>query len=318
MTIAYNRLALFLQKTFMSQLKAWVQAARLRTLPLSIAGIVTAAALALGSADFDPWIFVGSLFTAMGFQVLSNFANDYGDGIKGTDNAQRVGPTRALQSGALTASGLKKGMIVTAILTLIMAIALIYRAFGLENLPTALLFLALGIISIIAAVKYTVGDSAYGYRGLGDLFVFAFFGLLSVVGGYFLYAKTIPALVWLPALSVGFWSTAVLHLNNMRDRESDAKVNKNTLAVLLGKKNSIVYHSLLVLSGVVAAVIFALQESVAGNWNLLPMAAAVILLGHLVRVFKTKDHKKLDPQLKVVALSTFLFSLLLMAAQLLA
>ncbi|NQX78179.1 1,4-dihydroxy-2-naphthoate octaprenyltransferase [Gilvibacter sp.] len=301
----------------MSTTKAWISAARLRTLPLSVAGIIAAAGLALRADLFDPYIFLGSLFTAIGFQVLSNFANDYGDGVKGTDNEDRVGPMRAMQSGALTAAALKKGMLITALITLALAVGLIYRAFGLEQLLYGIVFLVLGIVAIIAAIKYTVGDSPYGYRGLGDVFVFLFFGLVSVVGGYFLYTKQLDVYAFLPAVAIGLWSAAVLNLNNMRDRESDAKVGKNTLAVKLGKSGSLNYHTFLILGGSLAAVLaIYLNWEQFSYWSLLPFVAVVLLNKHLVAVRKTVDHKKLDPQLKVVALSTFLYALLLLISHL--
>ena len=301
----------------MSTTKAWISAARLRTLPLSVAGIIAAAGLALRADLFDPYIFLGSLFTAIGFQVLSNFANDYGDGVKGTDNEDRVGPMRAMQSGALTAAALKKGMLITALITLALAVGLIYRAFGLEQLLYGIVFLVLGIVAIIAAIKYTVGDSPYGYRGLGDVFVFLFFGLVSVVGGYFLYTKQLDVYAFLPAVAIGLWSAAVLNLNNMRDRESDAKVGKNTLAVKLGKRGSLNYHTFLILGGSLAAVLaIYLNWEQFSYWSLLPFVAVVLLNKHLVAVRKTVDHKKLDPQLKVVALSTFLYALLLLISHL--
>ncbi|WP_435577922.1 1,4-dihydroxy-2-naphthoate octaprenyltransferase [Gilvibacter sp.] len=301
----------------MTTTKAWISAARLRTLPLSVAGIIAAAGLAIRADLFDPIIFLGSLFTAIGFQVLSNFANDYGDGVKGTDNEDRVGPMRAMQSGALTAAALKKGMLITALITLALAVGLIYRAFGLEQLLYGIVFLVLGVAAIIAAVKYTVGDSAYGYRGLGDVFVFLFFGLVSVVGGYFLYAKQLDTYAFLPAIAIGLWSAAVLNLNNMRDRESDAKVGKNTLAVKLGKSGSLNYHTFLILGGSLAAVVaIYLNWEQLSYWSLLPFVAVVLLNKHLVAVRNTADHKKLDPQLKVVALSTFLYALLLLISHL--
>ncbi|WP_420379644.1 1,4-dihydroxy-2-naphthoate octaprenyltransferase [Gilvibacter sp.] len=301
----------------MAKHKAWISAARPRTLPLSIAGIIAAGALALPSGHFDGLIFTLSIFTAIGFQVLSNFANDYGDGVKGTDNEDRVGPARAMQSGALTATALKKGMYLTAIITLILAVALIYRAFGAEKLLYTLAFLVLGIAAIIAAVKYTVGDSAYGYRGLGDVFVFVFFGLVSVVGGYFLYHQSIQLTVVLAAASIGLWSAAVLNLNNMRDRESDTKAGKNTLAVKLGKQGSMNYHSFLILGGSVCAIVGQyLSWDTTGYWGLLPLVAIVLLNKHLTVARNTKDHKSLDPQLKVVALSTFGYAVLLLLANL--
>lgn len=209
-------------------------------------------------------------------------------------------------------------MYLTAIITLILAVALIYRAFGAEKLLYTLAFLVLGIAAIMAAVKYTVGDSAYGYRGLGDVFVFVFFGLVSVVGGYFLYHQSIQLTVVLAAASIGLWSAAVLNLNNMRDRESDTKAGKNTLAVKLGKQGSMNYHSFLILGGSVCAIVAQyLSWDTTGYWGLLPLVAIVLLNKHLTVARNTKDHKSLDPQLKVVALSTFGYAVLLLLANLL-
>src|SRR5699024_11016315 len=230
----------------MSTLKVWISAARLRTLPLSIAGIITAGALAKKYDLFSTSIFILSLATTLGLQILSNFANDYGDGVKGTDNEERVGPVRALQSGALSPEAMKKVIVITSVITLILAIALIYISFKNGNIWHSTIFLILGLSSIIAAITYTVGRYAYGYRALGDVFVFIFFGLLSVLGGYFLYAKTIDNYIVLPAVVIGLLSTAVLNVNNMRDRIADANAGKTTLAVLLGGKKIKQYHYFLV------------------------------------------------------------------------
>ncbi len=142
---------------------------------------------------------------------MSNFANDYGDGIKGSDK-NRTGEARMVSSGAITPKQMKSAMIITTIITLIIALLLIYVSFGKENFGYSILFLGLGIASIAAAIKYTVGNSAYGYSGFGDVFVFLFFGLLSVVGSYFLYTKQVDFTIFLPAISVGLLSTAVLNL----------------------------------------------------------------------------------------------------------
>jgi len=158
----------------MSKTAAWISAARLRTLPLSISGILVGTALALPSDQFDISIFWLAIATTLGLQILSNFANDYGDGVKGTDNDERIGPMRALQSGVISDKEMKKGIILTAIITAILALSLIYISFGKENFFLSLLFMGLGASAIIAAIKYTVGDSAYGYKGLGDIFVFLF------------------------------------------------------------------------------------------------------------------------------------------------
>jgi 1,4-dihydroxy-2-naphthoate octaprenyltransferase len=296
----------------MSKVKAWISAARLRTLPLSVSGIIAGSAAAYASNSFRLPVFILAIATTLGFQILSNFANDYGDGIKGTDNKDRVGPARALQSGLLKAKELKRGMIITSAATLLLASLLIFFAFGSENFLLSFIFFNLGIAAIIAAITYTVGKSAYGYRALGDLFVFVFFGIVGVMGCYFLYTQSLGNLILLPAITIGTLSAAVLNLNNMRDRVSDSKVNKKTLAVVLGAVKAKYYHAALILSAFVAAVIYLWVEF--GEWfNLLPLIAFIPLFLNLRKVFKTEDAGSLDPELKKVALSTFLFALLLFA-----
>ena len=293
----------------MSKLKAWVSAARLRTLPLSISGIITAAAAATHLGQYSNIIFWLAIATTLGFQILSNFANDYGDGIKGTDNEDRVGPARALQSGLLTARELKKGMIFTAVITLLLASMLIFAAFGNNNFLLSLLYFNLGIAAIIAAVKYTVGKSAYGYKALGDVFVFIFFGLVGVLGCYFLFSETLSDYIILPAITIGLLSVAVLNLNNMRDRLTDAKVNKNTLAVILGGEKVKIYHTALILGSFAAALVYFLLQS-RSLWSFLPLVAFIPLFLNIRKVYKTDIPQNLDPELKKVALSTFLFSIL--------
>lgn len=296
----------------MKKFRAWVSAARLRTLPLSISGIVTGSAAALGVGQFSIAIFVLALLTTLGFQVLSNFANDYGDGVKGTDTAGRVGPARAMQSGLLTAKELKMGMAITAILTLLVASVLIFVSFGNENLVLSFLFFNLGIAAIIAAVTYTVGKRAYGYRAMGDVFVFLFFGLVGVMGCYFLYTQSLGNFIVLPATTIGLLSAAVLNLNNMRDRLADAKVNKNTLAVVLGEKAAKRYHALLLLGAFLSAVWY-LGMMATSLIEFLPLVAFLPVFRNIKVVFDNTAPALLDPELKKVALSTFLFSLLLFA-----
>src|SRR5699024_4244896 len=189
-------------------------------------GILAGTGLALRDHVFDVTIFVFALLTTLGFQILSNFANDYGDGIKGTDNAERLGPMRALQSGIITDRQMKKAMIITIVLTMISAVILIFSAFDTSQIGYVILFFLLGVVSVFAAIKYTVGKTAYGYQGLGDVFVFLFFGLLGVAGSYFLYSHHLRPIVWLPAATVGLLSVAVLNLNNMRDINSDRRSGK--------------------------------------------------------------------------------------------
>ena len=292
----------------MSKIKAWLQAARLRTLPLSVSGILVGTALASIEGYSNSVIFLLAILTTIGFQITSNFANDYGDGVKGTDNEDRIGPVRALQSGALSRKELRSGIIISIVINLLLVAAILYVAFK-DNSLYILIFGLLGGLSIWAAVKYTVGSNAYGYRGMGDLFVFLFFGILSVMGSMFLYTKYLTPMSLLPATAIGLLSTAVLNLNNMRDLESDAKVGKRTLAVILGPEKARVYHLILILGSLFCMIAFCVQ--MAGViWHWTPLIAYIPLLVHLAKVFRLKDPGKLDPELKVIALSTFVLALL--------
>ncbi len=289
--------------------KAFIQAARLRTLPLSLSGIITGSFLAYANGYFDWKICTLALVTTIGFQVLSNFANDYGDGVKGTDNADRIGPERALQSGAITPKQMLNAIKVTGVITFIIALLLIYISFGKENVIYVFLFLVFGIASIAAAVKYTMGKKAYGYSGYGDVFVFLFFGWLSVVGSYFLYAKQLDFTVFLPATSVGMLSVGVLNLNNIRDRESDAKANKKTIVVKIGEEFAKYYHYYLLVASFLLALLYVMLHYNSPK-QFLFIIAFIPIFRHLYTVYKTKEAKNLDPELKKLALSTFLFALL--------
>ncbi|NNE77680.1 MAG: 1,4-dihydroxy-2-naphthoate octaprenyltransferase, partial [Pricia sp.] len=225
----------------MTKLVSWLKAARLRTLPLSVSGVLVGTALANYYGSNNHLIFMLALLTTVGFQVTSNFANDYGDGVKGIDNMDRIGPKRALQSGLLSKLELKRGIVLSVLINIVLVIALVYAAFGFQNLFYMALFLILGAASIWAAIKYTIGKTAYGYKGLGDVFVFLFFGLLAVLGSLFLYTKSLTALSVLPAITIGLLSVGVLNLNNLRDYESDKKAGKNTLIVNMGFYNGKIY-----------------------------------------------------------------------------
>ena len=291
-------------------MKHWIQAARLRTLPLSVSGIIVGSFYAMSQSMFNWKIVIFALSTTLGLQILSNFANDYGDGIKGTDNEDRVGPKRAIQSGVITPAAMKRALVITSILTLISAILLIYVAFKDHSLGFSVFYLGLGILAIASAIRYTVGNSAYGYRGYGDLFVFIFFGLVSTLGIYFMFAKEMDWFLVLPATAIGFLSVAVLNLNNMRDEASDRKSNKNTIVVKMGGEKAKVYHYFLVIS----AMILVLEFSYFKDFHIdqyIYVLAFIPLIKHLVTVYKNENPKELDPELKKVALSTFALSVLL-------
>ncbi|MCL4157704.1 UNVERIFIED_CONTAM: hypothetical protein GTU68_033742 [Idotea baltica] len=294
-------------------LKNYIKAARLRTLPLSVSGIILGSFLGVNHLKIDASILGSLIFwlailTTIGFQILSNFANDYGDGIKGTDK-NRKGEARMVASGAISAQQMKTAMILTTIFTFVVAIMLIYVAFGKDNFLYSLLFFGLGIAAAVAAIKYTVGKSAYGYNGLGDVFVFLFFGLLSVVGTFFLYTKTIDYFVFLPAVSVGLLSVAVLNLNNLRDRIQDKINSKNTLVVILGEQKAKLYHYLLILISLITALSFVIIN-LKSMFQLLFLVAYIPLIKNCITVKNNNNPSALDSELKKVALSTFLFAIL--------
>ena len=299
--------------------KSLIKAARLRTLPLSVSGIIVGSflgvnylnSIAIGSVKLITWmspIFWLAILTTIGFQVLSNFANDYGDGVKGTDD-NRKGEARMVSSGAITPKQMKTAMVITTIVTLIIALLLIYVAFGSENFGYSIVFFGLGIASITAAIKYTVGNSAYGYSGFGDVFVFVFFGLLSTMGSYFLFTKSINFQIFLPAITIGLLSTAVLNLNNLRDSEEDQKNNKNTLVVKLGILRAKKYHYFLIFGALTSALIFV-YLNYNSMYQMVFLIAFIPLILNIKTVAKNKIPEKLDSELKKVALSTFLFAVL--------
>lgn len=293
-------------------MKHWIEAARLRTLPLSVSGIILGSFYAMSQSMFNWKIVIFALTTTLGLQILSNFANDYGDGIKGTDNEDRVGPKRAIQSGVISPQEMKHAMILTSSLTLISALLLIYCSFKENHLLFSLFFLILGFLAIASAIRYTIGTGAYGYRGYGDLFVFIFFGLVSTLGIYFMFAKSFENgyLLLLPATAIGFLSVAVLNLNNMRDEASDRIAGKNTIVVKIGGAKAKSYHYFLIISAMLLVLVFAILNKFHFDQYIF-LIAYIPLIKHLNTVRKNKDPRALDPELKKVALSTFALSVLL-------
>lgn len=299
----------------MSRIKIWLHAARLRTLPLSLSGIIFGSFVAYNDNIFNKTIFILALLTTLFFQILSNFANDLGDTLKGADNANRVGPTRAVQSGGISISGMKIAVGLTSILAFVSSISLIYISAIGKDFSFWLFYIVLALFCIFAAITYTIGKKAYGYLGLGDVFVFIFFGFVSVIGVYHLFPaqlslETVEWKLLLPALTIGALSTAVLNLNNMRDCENDEKVGKLTLVVKIGQKKAKIYHTFLILSAIASLLVYLLffQKSTLFFSSLgLPI---LILLVHIRKVWNVQEDKAFDPFLKTVALTTFLISIL--------
>ncbi|WP_296384581.1 1,4-dihydroxy-2-naphthoate octaprenyltransferase [Winogradskyella sp.] len=294
----------------MRKIKPWLSAMRLRTLPLSVSGIILGTCFAYYNGHFSWWVLVLAILTTMSLQVLSNLANDYGDGVRGTDNEERVGPERAIQSGEITPEEMLDAIKFNIIIVIILTLSLIWAAFGPTNFLFLLLFIFLGGLSVYAALNYTMGDSPYGYRSLGDVFVFVFFGLMSTIGSYLLYMHTIDHVVILPAIALGLLSVGVLNLNNMRDINSDANAGKITMAVKLGLDRAKKYHYFLIVGAMVITVIFSVLYYVE-PYNFIYLLAFIPLIIHVKKIKVAKLPNDFDSQLKVLALSTFLFALLL-------
>ncbi len=301
-------------------MKHWINAARLRTLPLSMSGIILGSFIAKWrltekGAAWDWTIFALAILVTLLYQILSNFANDYGDGIKGTDHLRTsVAEPRAVASGKITATQMRNAVILFSILSLIATVALLYVAFFKHNLIQEFyIFVGLGIASILAAVGYTIGKKPYGYIGLGDIFVFVFFGLLSVCGSYFLFMKTFHWDLLLPATAVGMLSVAVLNLNNMRDIESDAQSGKKTLALRLGFKRAMVYEIILLQLPLLLMLVFMMMNGLHTQGKYYAFIFFILMLpmtGLRRKIMDVKEPKDLDPFLKQVGIMTLTMAIL--------
>lgn len=292
-------------------MKKWIAAARLRTLPLSISGIILGSLIALSEGNGNWLIFTLAFLTTLFLQVLSNYANDYGDGIKGTD-AERIGEKRAVASGEISAGEMKNAVVIFSLLAVSSAVALILVSFGVQNLKWVFLFLFLTAACVWAAIRYTVGKNAYGYAGLGDIFVFLFFGIVSVWGSYTLYQhQTFNIQIFFPAAAIGLLSTAVLNLNNMRDIETDGKAGKLTLPLRMGFKCAKFYQSFLILF---PFVLIAVYLVLSGKTEIFHFSYLILLIPALLilkSMFRISQPVLLDKELKKVALLTLIFSLIL-------
>jgi 1,4-dihydroxy-2-naphthoate polyprenyltransferase len=289
-------------------MKNWIAAARLRTLPLAFSCIIAGAACAINAGKFSITILLLSLLTTLLLQVLSNFANDYGDALSGKDDSRS---DRMVASGQISAEKMKTGIIITALLSFISGLILIFEAFGL-NWQLVLVFLVTGVAAIIAAITYTVGKKPYGYSGLGDASVFLFFGIVGVSGSAYLHILEFQAINLLPSITIGFLSAAVLNFNNMRDIENDKATGKNTLAVKIGLQNAKTYQALLMIGAFIALIFFGLLNDFNTRQYLFLLTVPYFM--HLVkRMLKVNKPAEMDPFLKKTAISTFILSLLFLA-----
>lgn len=288
-------------------LKNWLEAARLRTLPLALASIATGTFLAAGQGHFDALTLILAMLTTLLLQIGSNYANDYGDSVHGAD-AQRKGPRRLVTAGTVTARQMQAATYAVLGLALVAGLTLLYWSLG-NNWQAWLVFLGLGLASIGAAYTYTAGRKPYGYAGLGDLAVFFFFGFVGVGGSYYLYTQHWNPLILLPAATLGFFATGVLNVNNLRDLESDRQAGKNSLPVRLGLSGGKNYHGLLLALGWAAALAFVLLSERGGFVWLFGLSLP-LFWANLRKVWGVRNPTDLDPYLKQLALSTLVFVLL--------
>ncbi len=287
----------------------YITSLRLRTLPLSVAGIILGSGLAysLSPFTFQLSTFLLAVLTALCLQILSNLSNELGDALKGTDADQHGRQAYGLQAGTITMQQMKRMIILFVILSVLFGTALIGVAFWdeISLSPFAFhlspfIFLLLGALAIIGAIKYTLGKHSYGYMGFGDLGVFLFFGLLSTMGAYYLQTQTLTWEVFWAGVAVGLPCVGVLNLNNIRDMNNDRAHHKRTFACALGPVGARIYHSLLLLSAMTIMVLYG------HYWTLCVLPVWCWNLSYLW----TQPESKLDKQMPVLMFSTLVFSVL--------
>lgn len=287
--------------------KHWLRAFRLRTLPLALSSIAMGGFLA-GRANAFRWdVFLLCVLTTIFLQILSNLSNDYGDSIHGADSVNRKGPVRAVQSGAISPKQMRAAIILFGAFSLVSGIALLLLAFE-GQWQAMLFFLFLGLLSIAAAITYTIGRKPYGYAGLGDAAVLIFFGLVGVLGSYYLFTQQLSWPQVLPALSMGLLSIAVLNVNNIRDIESDRLAGKYSIPVRLGRRKAVVYHWILLGVAVMCALLYSALTFDSGLQLLFLLAVPLFVANG--RAVSREPSELLDPYLRQMALSTLVFVLL--------
>ena len=291
---------------------AWISAFRIHTLPLAISGVLVGTFCAMKTYEIDFLTFLLTLITAIFLQILSNLANDFGDAASGVDSSNRKGPKRMVHAKKITINAMKKSLFIAILITFFTGITLIFHVFQGEWKPIVI-FILLGLFAIIAAIKYTIGKKPYGYIGLGDIFVFIFFGLISVLGTYYLQTKTLNFSILLPASTIGLFSVGVLNINNIRDIDSDKKAGKRSIPVQIGKNNAVVYHQILMIVAIITNFVYNwMYFSKTVEWIcILPL----LLIFNNIQAVKTKKEEKLNPYLKQIVLITFFYSLLFSIGQ---
>jgi 1,4-dihydroxy-2-naphthoate octaprenyltransferase len=290
-----------------AKLKIWLQAFRLRTLPLALSSTFVGSFLAFSFDAFRWQVFILAALTTLFLQILSNLANDYGDAVKGTDK-NRIGPERVTESGKVSHAEIRQMILVFVILSLISGSSLILVALSDVSLVRTLIFFVLGLSAIFAAIKYTVGKRPYGYVGMGDVFVYLYFGLIGVCGTFYLHTGFINPWIILPASSIGLFSSGVLNLNNLRDVDNDAMKGKRTLVVRIGVKAAKIYHLVIVLFAIVLSIVYTLVFF-KSPVQLLFMLTIPFLVRDVKTVMDNTVPLELNSELKKLALTTFAYSI---------
>ena len=292
----------------MSRIRYYIRAMRLRTLPLSLAGV--SLGIFLAAADYHVrWeVVLFTVLTTLSLQMLSNVSNELGDALRGTDREDRQGPSYSLSSGLLSKRDFKFMIWMYALLSVGFGLALIWFSFGTLLSLEAILLMILGATAISGAMRYTLGSNPYGYRGLGDIYVFIFFGIVAVLGSYFVAAHEIRTwYLLLPATSMGLFSVAVLNVNNIRDMETDA-ATRRTIPVRIGEKWAKVYQTALIAGGWICMFLYA-HSRMFSIWHYLFVLTLPLFAVHVAGVWKGHG-KTLDPMLPLLVMSTFLFAVL--------
>lgn len=295
-----------MKKEIATKKEAWLHAVRLRTLPLALASILAGSFLAAWKESFRWEILLLAALTTVFLQILSNLSNDYGDTVHGADSSERKGPIRAVQSGMITLSEMKRAMYLFGLLSLISGLLLLY--FAVQDWKLFALFLGLGLAAIWAAITYTSGSNPYGYAGLGDISVFLFFGLLGVLGTFFLHTLSFEPLTLLIGVALGLFSAAVLNINNIRDIESDQKAGKKSIPVRIGRKAAVRYNWALLAGGYLCLIGFAACSG--KHFSLLALLAGLLMWTVGRGIQRAKSPAEADPFLKKMAISTLLWVIL--------
>ena len=291
----------------MNKFRAAVASMRLRTLPLSTGGVLLGILLATADFRVNVWVAVLIVLTTVCLQILSNLSNELGDVLHGTDTADRKGPQYGLNGGVLTIGEMKVLIGLFVALCIVSGTAMTLLSFGTLWDMTSILVLLMGAAAIMGAMKYTLGRNPYGYRGLGDIYVFLFFGLVAVLGGYFVACHTLFWRLLLPGAAIGCFSVSVLNVNNIRDMETDA-ANRVTVAIRLGEKRAKIYQTVLIVLGWLLMLAYC-QLRMFSWWHYLFVLTLPLFVLHL-RGLWNRTGRTLDPMLPLLVISTFLFCLL--------